>query len=64
MCKLMTDGDFILKPDFTTLRKVPWYSEPTAQIICDAVDNKGNEIEVYSFRKTFYPLRKKGYDRL
>ena len=43
-----TDGDFILKPDFNTLRVVPWYEEPTAQIICDAVDSKENEIEVYS----------------
>ena len=43
-----TDGDFILKPDFETLRVVPWYDEPTAQIICDAVDSNGNDIEVYS----------------
>ena len=38
-----TDGDFILKPDFETLRVVPWYDEPTAQIICDAVDSNDNE---------------------
>ena len=37
-----TDGDFILKPDFNTLRTVPWYEEPTAQVICDAVDNNDN----------------------
>ena len=43
-----TDGDFILKPDFNTLKVVPWYDEPTAQIICDAVDRNNNEIEVYS----------------
>jgi glutamine synthetase len=43
-----TDGDFILKPDFNTLKVVPWYEEPTAQIICDAVDRNNNEIEVYS----------------
>ena len=58
-----TDGDFILKPDFTTLRKVPWYSEPTAQIICDAVDNKGNEIEVYSrgiLKRVLNLYKKKG----
>jgi glutamine synthetase len=27
---------------------VPWYSEPTAQIICDAVDRNNKDIEVYS----------------
>ena len=43
-----TDGDFILKPDFNTLRTVPWYEEPTAQVICDAVDNNDNVIEVHS----------------
>lgn len=43
-----TDGDFVLKPDFDTLRVVPWYSEPTAQIICDAVDRNNKVIEVYS----------------
>ena len=43
-----TDGDFILKPDFSTLRTVPWYDEPTAQVICDAVDNNDNVIEVHS----------------
>ena len=43
-----TDGDFLLKPDFDTLRVVPWYSEPTAQIICDAVDRNNKDIEVYS----------------
>ncbi len=43
-----TDGDFILKPDFNTLRTVPWYEEPTAQVICDAVDNNDNIIEVHS----------------
>jgi glutamine synthetase len=43
-----TDGDFILRPDFNTLRVVPWYEEPTAQIICDAVDSNEKEIEVYS----------------
>tara|TARA_B100000902_G_C27225825_1_gene872137 strand:- start:17 stop:874 length:858 start_codon:yes stop_codon:yes gene_type:complete len=43
-----TDGDFILKPDFSTLRIVPWYNEPTAQVICDAIDSKGKEISVCS----------------
>ncbi|WP_137391260.1 glutamine synthetase family protein [Rhodoligotrophos defluvii] len=27
--------DMYLKPDMSTLRLVPWYSEPTAEVICD-----------------------------
>lgn len=29
-------GDVYMKPDESTVRLVPWYTEPTAQIICDA----------------------------
>lgn len=29
-------GDVYMIPDETTVRLVPWYKEPTAQIICDA----------------------------
>ena len=29
-------SDIFLKPDASTIRLVPWYSDPTAQIICDA----------------------------
>ena len=31
-----TVGDVVLKPDAKTVRLVPWYKEPTAQIIHDA----------------------------
>lgn len=31
-----TRGDVYMKPDEETLRLVPWYQEPTAQVICDA----------------------------
>jgi glutamine synthetase len=31
-----TRGDVYMKPDESTARLVPWYKEPTAQIICDA----------------------------
>lgn len=31
-----TEPDLILHPDPRTIRLVPWYKEPTAQIICDA----------------------------
>lgn len=29
-------GDVYMKPDENTIRLVPWYQEPTAQILCDA----------------------------
>ena len=34
-------ADIVLRPDPPTCRLVPWYAEPTAQIIHDAVDHAG-----------------------
>ena len=39
-----TDIDVILRPDFNTLRAVPWYDDPTAQVICDAVNLNGSNV--------------------
>ena len=39
-----TDIDVILRPDYKTLRTVPWYQDPTAQIICDAVNLNGSSV--------------------
>tara|TARA_Y100001970_G_scaffold22602_1_gene26184 strand:+ start:66 stop:1430 length:1365 start_codon:yes stop_codon:yes gene_type:complete len=39
-----TDIDVILRPDFNTLRNVPWYEDPTAQVICDAVNLNGTHV--------------------
>ncbi|MEL6203276.1 MAG: glutamine synthetase family protein [Pseudomonadota bacterium] len=36
------DGDLKLMPDLSTLSIVPWESDPTAQVICDLVDQDGN----------------------
>ncbi len=41
--------DVYLRPDPSSIRMVPWYSEPTAQIICDAV-NIDNEPVAISAR--------------
>ncbi|MEC9347433.1 MAG: glutamine synthetase family protein [Pseudomonadota bacterium] len=43
------EPDCVLIPDLSTLRVVPWYNEPTAQVICDAVDRDGEPI-VYAPR--------------
>ena len=39
-----TDIDVILRPDFNSIRTVPWYEDPTAQIICDAVNLNGSPV--------------------
>jgi glutamine synthetase len=36
--------DMNLIPDPETLRIVPWYKEPTAQVVCDCLDQKGEQI--------------------
>ena len=35
------DGDLKLVPDLSTLALVPWENDPTAQVICDLVDQSG-----------------------
>jgi glutamine synthetase len=40
------EPDISLAPDFATLRIVPWYEEPTAQVICDAATSHGELIAV------------------
>lgn len=41
-------GDCYLVPDPETIRIVPWYDEPTAQVICDAYDFKGKPVQISS----------------
>ncbi len=38
------DPDIYLKPDAETIRIVPWYQEPTAQVICDAYNADGTPV--------------------
>ena len=40
------EQDIILVPDPATVRMVPWYDEPTAQIICDAVYKDGAPVNI------------------
>ena len=42
------DIDVVLVPDPNTIRPVPWYDEPTAQIICDSYYADGSEVELSS----------------
>lgn len=41
-------GDVYLIPDLSTIRLVPWYDEPTAQVICDAHHFDGGEVQIAS----------------
>jgi glutamine synthetase len=36
-------GDFVLKPDLATLRRVPWL-DGTALVLCDVVDHHGDDL--------------------
>jgi glutamine synthetase len=48
------DVDVVLQPDESTIRVVPWYEEPTGQVINDAYYNDGTPVEIASR----YVLRK------
>jgi glutamine synthetase len=37
--------DMILAPDADTICMVPWYREPTAQVLCDCLDRKSQPIQ-------------------
>jgi glutamine synthetase len=43
-----TTRDVYLRPDVSTVRLVPWYEEPTAQVICDAYHFDGQPVEISS----------------
>jgi glutamine synthetase len=40
------DRDIRLRPDFNSIRLVPWYAEPTAQVIADCVYHDGAPVEI------------------
>ncbi len=43
-----TFGDVYMVPDVKTVRLVPWYKEPTAQIICDAYNADDTPVNISS----------------
>ncbi len=38
--------DMMMVPEPDTLRIVPWYKEPTAQVVCTCLRQNGEEVEV------------------
>jgi glutamine synthetase len=45
-CLTYQAPDMILVPDADTICVVPWYREPTAQVICDCTDRNGEPIQL------------------
>ena len=41
-----TNSDVVLVPDYSGLRLVPWYREPTAQVIHDVIYHDGTVVDV------------------
>jgi glutamine synthetase len=42
------DRDVRLRPDYNSMRLVPWYEEPTAQVVADCVHHDGSPVEISS----------------
>ncbi|WP_088561708.1 glutamine synthetase family protein [Arboricoccus pini] len=40
------DRDIRLRPDFKSIRLVPWYEEPTAQVLADCVYHDGSPVDI------------------
>ena len=40
------DGDYVFKPDYSTLTMVPWESDPTAQVMHDAFHRDGRPVDI------------------
>ena len=58
------EPDVILRPDIASMRVVPWYSEPTAQVICDAFYRDGRPVAIAPrqlLRRVLELYRKKGW---
>ena len=44
----IADRDVVLMPDPASIRVVPWYEEPTAQVICDCYYPDGSRVDIYT----------------
>ena len=57
-------GDMTLVPDWTTLRKIPWF-EKTALVVCDTYDHLGHLVDIAPrtmLRKQIEKAKKLGFD--
>ncbi len=56
--------DVYLEPDSDTIRMVPWYQEPTAQVICDAYHLNDDPVEIsprHVLKRVLQLYRDKGW---
>jgi glutamine synthetase len=56
--------DIYMQPDVDTIRMVPWYSEPTAQVICDAFHLNDEPVTIsprHVLRRILQLYRDKGW---
>ncbi|WFP65080.1 glutamine synthetase family protein [Mesorhizobium sp. WSM4904] len=57
-------GDFVMKPDLSTLRRIPWL-EKTALVICDVLDHHNHDDLAHSpraiLKKQVKRLKERGY---
>lgn len=56
--------DIYMQPDIETIRFVPWYAEPTAQVICDAFHLNDEPVEIaprHVLRRVLQLYKDKGW---
>jgi len=61
----MTDRDVLMCPDLATIRPVPWYTEPTAQVICDCRYTDASPVHISSrqvLREVLALYQKEGWN--
>lgn len=59
------NSDIYMIPDEPTIRLVPWYKEPTAQVICDAVFADGSPVDFsprYVLRRVVELYHERGWE--
>ncbi|MGE0212786.1 MAG: glutamine synthetase family protein [Parvibaculaceae bacterium] len=56
--------DIYMKPDWETLRRVPWYDNPTAEVICDCFHLDDRPVDIaprYVLKRVIELYREKGW---
>lgn len=57
-------ADTILAPDLATVKRVPWYEEPTAEVICDAEYPDGSPVDIaprYVLKRVLELYKERGW---
>ena len=57
-------GDIFMEPDENAVFMVPWYKEPTCQVVCDLVEHDGAPVDIsarYVLRRVLKLYEEKGW---